>query len=94
MSSSTPTETDALLPGDLRAQALEATEALSDVSLAERYHANPLTTPVEIAGFWLAIVMPFLYVPVLLTGISPTTLVGLLALNVVALVAGHMHRRD
>lgn len=94
MSSSTPTETDALLPADLRAQALEATEALSGTSLAERYHSNPLTTPVEIVGFWLAVVMPFMYVPVLLTGVPLTTLFGLLVLNVVALVAGHTHRRD
>ena len=94
MSSSTPTETDALLPTDLRAQAVEATEALAGVSVAERYHANPLTTPLEIAGFWLAIALPFLYVPLLMSGITLATFFGLVVVNLVALVAGHTHNRD
>lgn len=94
MSSSSPTETDALLPTDLRAQAAEATEALAGVSLAERYHANPATTPLEVVGFWLAIVLPFLYVPLLVSGISLITFAGLVVLNLVALLAGHTHKRD
>lgn len=45
-------------------------------------------------AFWTAILLPFTYVPLLL-GDPPETLFGtLLALNVVALVVGHGHRRQ
>lgn len=52
---------------------------------------------VRAIGFWLAIVVPFLYLPLLVDGIgSPSEMepfVGLLVLNVLALVGGHGHRR-
>ncbi|WP_115864566.1 hypothetical protein [Halorussus litoreus] len=67
-------------------------------SLYERYRDHTLTTPVEVVGFWVAIALPFLYVPLLFTGISSNaellTFVGLLALNVAALLAGHDHKRE
>jgi len=57
-----------------------------------------LRVAVEAAFFWAAIVLPFLHVPLLLAGVgtSAETLAfaGLLALNLVALVVGHRHRRD
>ncbi|WP_135830063.1 hypothetical protein [Halorussus halobius] len=66
--------------------------------LYDRYREHALTTPIEAAGFWAAIALPFLYVPLLLTGISSQaellTFLGLLALNVAALLAGHDHNRD
>ena len=66
--------------------------------LFDRYHEHTFTTPVEIAGFWAAIALPFLYLPLLVTGISDEaeliTFLGLLALNVAALLAGHGHNRD
>lgn len=56
---------------------------------------QPVLTLVRVASFWTAIVMPFLHVPLLLTGIeTPSETVAflaLLALNVVALVLGHSH---
>lgn len=53
--------------------------------------------PLEAIGFWTAVVLPFLYLPLLangFTGNDPLAFAGLLALNVVALVAGHGYRRD
>lgn len=52
--------------------------------------------PVRFLGFWAAIALPFLYVPLLFDGIGGNraiVFVVLIALNAVALVAGHDHRR-
>lgn len=62
------------------------------VALGRRLIAAPL----RFAGFWSAVVLPFLYVPLLTSGLTPaetTTFVGLLVLHVVALVAGHDYKR-
>lgn len=52
---------------------------------------------VRTISFWLAIAIPFLYVPLVLEGFAGhtdvLTFLGLLALNVVALVAGHDYGR-
>lgn len=67
-------------------------------ALYERYQEHAFTTPLEVVGFWSAIALPFLYVPLLFTGISTQgellTFIGLLALNVAALLAGHGHKRE
>ncbi|WP_128476344.1 hypothetical protein [Halorussus pelagicus] len=67
-------------------------------TLYDRYQDHTLTTPVEVLGFWSAVALPFLYVPLLFNGISSQgellTFVGLLALNVAALLAGHGHKRE
>ncbi|WP_132059499.1 hypothetical protein [Halorussus amylolyticus] len=67
-------------------------------ALFDRYHEHALTTPVEAVGFWAAVALPFLYLPLLATGISSeaelVTFLGLLALNVAALLAGHGYNRD
>lgn len=67
-------------------------------TLADRFRDHALTTPLEVVGFWTAVALPFLYVPLLATGISTQgellTFVGLVALNVAALIAGHGHKRD
>jgi len=66
--------------------------------LYDRYQEHVLTTPVEMLGFWAAIALPFLYMPLLLTGISSTsellTFLGLLSFNVAALLAGHSYKRE
>ncbi|WP_408957485.1 hypothetical protein [Natrinema sp. 74] len=59
--------------------------------------APGLATPIRAAGFWAAIAMPVLYVPLLVTGLS-SSLDGLLFLALVvghllALYVGHAHRR-
>ena len=57
--------------------------------------AQLVAAPVRFVGFWLAVALPFLYVPLLvggLTGEQATVFAGLLSLNVVALLVGHGHR--
>lgn len=48
-------------------------------------------------GFWLAVAIPFLYLPLVLDGFAGPdeilAFVALLVLNVVALVTGHGYRR-
>lgn len=57
-----------------------------------------LLNPVEAAAFWSAVVLPFLHVPLLLSGLNSGSEVVafglLLVLNVVAIVLGHSHHRD
>ena len=57
-----------------------------------------LTKPLEAVGFWSAIALPFLYVPLLATGITDTSsqlaALVLIGLHVAALVVGHKHRAD
>lgn len=49
-------------------------------------------------AFWSAIALPFVYVPLLLTGVESTTeslvVLRLVALNAVFVVAGHSHRHQ
>ncbi|QFU83917.1 hypothetical protein [Natronorubrum aibiense] len=56
-----------------------------------------LAGPIRTTGFWGAIILPILYFPVLITGLSTSfevsVFLGLIALNVVALYVGHAHRR-
>lgn len=55
-----------------------------------------LTGPIRVASFWTAIVLPFLHVPLLATGLATaaetTAFLTLLALNLIALYVGHSHR--
>lgn len=53
--------------------------------------------PVRAAAFWLAVALPFAYLPMLAGGIGTETelltFAGLVAANAVALLVGHDHRR-
>lgn len=53
--------------------------------------------PIRTVAFWTAVALPFLYLPLLATGLEETTttaaFVTLLAANAVALLVGHSHRR-
>lgn len=64
---------------------------LDSVSTACRRFAHP----VRAVGFWSAIALPFLYVPLLATGLATTAelmvFMSLLAANVVAIALGHSH---
>lgn len=66
--------------------------------LSTRYREYALTTPLEVVGFWTAVALPFLYLPLLVAGISTQgellTFVGLVALNAAALLVGHGHKRE
>ncbi|WP_255170503.1 hypothetical protein [Natrononativus amylolyticus] len=52
-----------------------------------------LGSTVTTIGFWLGALLPFVYLPVFVTGVDTLTrlslFLGLLAVNVVALVVGH-----
>jgi hypothetical protein len=55
-----------------------------------------LLSPVRAAAFWLAVLMPLTYVPMLASGQIAERLTAftlLVALNAVAFVLGHSHRR-
>ncbi|MFB6143496.1 MAG: hypothetical protein ABEJ30_09170 [Halorientalis sp.] len=63
-----------------------------------RYGAG-LRSGVTTVAFWAAVVLPFLHLPLLATGLDSLSVtlafVALLALNVVAVVLGHTsYRRD
>jgi uncharacterized membrane protein len=55
-------------------------------------------SPVIAAAFWTAIVLPFVYLPLLATGLNTTEaqllFVVLVALNVVMVIVGHSHRPE
>ena len=52
---------------------------------------------IRFIGFWAAVVLPFLYVPLLANGLETSgqlqTFLLLLAANIVALLFGHHHRK-
>lgn len=71
--------------------------ALQDVATALQPDSD-VFEPVRTFSFWVAITLPFLYLPLLLTGLETTTValafLALLGANVVTLFVGHPHRRD
>lgn len=64
--------------------------AVRDISLSNT------PEPVARVSFWLAIILPFLYFPLLVGGLASRsvvfTFVVLVLLHVVTLVLGHQHR--
>lgn len=57
-----------------------------------------LVSSVRATAFWIAVVLPFLYLPLLVTGLesgaTTTAFVVLLVANVFALLVGHSHLED
>lgn len=55
-------------------------------------------SPIRALAFWIAVALPFLYLPLLAVGLSSRALTGaflaLLLCNAVALLVGHDHLRD
>lgn len=67
--------------------------------LQESFQDHPLSGPLQFVGFWAAIALPFLYVPLLVetqlqTTAETATFLTLLGLNVLALLVGHSYKRD
>lgn len=64
-------------------------------TLLDRLWPRSLVAAVRKAGFWAAVALPFLHLPLLLSGIETsveaTAFVSLVAANVLALVVGHQH---
>jgi hypothetical protein len=61
-----------------------------------QHGARLVAAPLRFVGFWAAVALPFLYLPLLLSGLEgqETLVFGLLlAANALALVVGHGHRR-
>lgn len=71
-------------------------DAQTPRGLLERV-VSPLATPIRATGFWSAIVLPFLYVPLLARGLATAgetgAFLGLLAVNLLALYVGRSYRR-
>ncbi|WP_227353668.1 hypothetical protein [Haladaptatus salinisoli] len=66
-------------------------------ALRARYSEHSLTTPIQFVGFWAAVALPFLYVPLFLNGLAGAELTvfsALLACNVLALFVGHSYGRE
>lgn len=72
------------------------TEQPSDQS--SRFAVSTLSRPVEAIAFWSAIALPFLYLPLLVSGLGSaaqfTAFLALLAIHAVAIVGGHWYNRD
>lgn len=60
--------------------------------------AQTLERPTKFVSFWIAIALPFVYLPLLTRGLGDpivtATFFGLLALNVVALYVGHDYNQS
>lgn len=55
---------------------------------------STVVTPFRFVGFWMAVVLPFVYIPLLFTSLDGATLtafVGLLVVHVVSIVLGRKH---
>jgi hypothetical protein len=74
------------------------TTLTSDVLPSLSRYSTGLKSGVTSLAFYTAIILPFLHVPLLVTGLESTStalaFVALLALNVVAVIAGQPHRSD
>lgn len=68
----------------------------SMTAAVENYEA--LFRPLEALGFWAAVALPFVYVPLIVTGVHTTSEVAavavLVAVHVLALVVGHRYQLD
>ncbi len=60
--------------------------------------SESLSAPIRFISFWTAVALPFLYVPLLVTGLDTIgqfqTFLILLMLNFAALLLGHRYRTD
>ena len=74
-----------------------ARETIADLPSLVDATAETLRKPFEFAGFWSAVALPFVYVPMLAGGLAPgeqSAFGLLLAAHAVALIAGHDYRND
>lgn len=85
------------MPSSSTAPALIASRIASSVSGALSEY-EPVVRPIEAVAFWAAVAMPFVYLPLLITGIETTSeaiaLLALIALHVAALVVGRRYRPE
>jgi hypothetical protein len=86
------------MPNSLHSVSREHASRLREVVQSQTLQqgARLVAAPLRFVGFWAAVALPFLYVPLLLGGLQgPETLAFglLLAANALALVVGHGHRQ-
>jgi hypothetical protein len=66
--------------------------------LVYRRVRESLLTRIKRAAFWAAVVLPFLHVPLIATGldhaVTQVAFVALLVANVIALLVGHQYQRE
>lgn len=64
---------------------------------SNRRRVASIARPIEAISFWSAIALPFLYLPLLVSGLdsSPqlTAFLALLVIHAVTIVGGHRHNR-
>lgn len=69
---------------------------VSDVLPRDVSSVSALIRPLEAVGFWAAVALPFLYVPLLISGLEgPSTQLAamlLIGLHMAALIVGHRHK--
>ncbi len=79
------------MPRPSRSDLLPAVDGRESIEQVTR----TILAPLRAVAFWLAVALPFLYVPLLFTGLSDTTAITafliLLGANVVALLLGHSY---
>lgn len=83
-----------LFPSIPRERASRLREVVQSESL--QHGARLVAAPLQFVGFWAAVALPFLYLPLLIRGLEgqETLAFGLLlAANALALVIGHSHRQ-
>lgn len=77
---------------------LDAIDTAESDEESDEASSYSFSTPIRFIGFWAAIALPFMYVPLLVTGLDTPgqfqTFFILLALNLTALLLGHRHRGD
>lgn len=82
---------------DLRHSTGTAEESTTGFPTVLRTVGRTVQQQFQFAGFWSAVLLPMVYVPMLLSGIVATwssAFVALLAVHAIALVAGHSYHRD
>jgi hypothetical protein len=82
---------------DPRPSTGSASQTIADLSALADSAAEAFRKPCQFAGFWSAVALPFVYVPMLaggLTASQQSTFALLFAAHAVALVAGHDYRND
>ncbi len=64
---------------------------------SNRFDVSAFARPIEAIAFWSAIALPFLYLPLLVSGLGSnaqlTAFLVLLCVHAVAIVVGHRHNR-
>lgn len=69
---------------------------VTDVLPRKAARVSALRAPLEALGFWAAVALPFLYIPLLMSGLdsqsSQLAALVLVGLHIPALVVGHRHK--